>query len=356
MLPKNFLEKIQDIEQKYAQTEEKLASLDITKDADTYKALSKDLKELSYIHELYKDYNKILKDIEDTKELLKDKDLRELAEKELENLNTKLLQKEKELINVLTPKDANDSKNVILEIRAGAGGEEAALFAADLLRMYQRYAERKGWKFNILEANKTGLGGYKEVIVSIEGKNVYSHLKYESGVHRVQRVPITESGGRIHTSTITVAVLPEADETDVVINPQDLRIETFRASGAGGQYVNTTESAVRITHIPTGISISCQDERSQLQNKLKAMRILYARLKDFYEKQKKEETDKERKEQVGTGERSEKIRTYNFSQNRVTDHRINLTLHKLQDVLDGDLDDIISSLQAKELEEKLASA
>ncbi|MGC8677236.1 MAG: peptide chain release factor 1 [Hydrogenobaculum sp.] len=356
MLPKNFLEKIQDIEQKYAQTEEKLASLDITKDANTYKALSKDLKELSYIHELYKDYNKILKDIEDTKELLKDKDLRELAEKELENLNIKLLQKEKELINVLTPKDANDSKNVILEIRAGAGGEEAALFAADLLRMYQRYAERKGWKFNILEANKTGLGGYKEVIVSIEGKNVYSHLKYESGVHRVQRVPITESGGRIHTSTITVAVLPEADETEVVINPQDLRIETFRASGAGGQYVNTTESAVRITHIPTGISISCQDERSQLQNKLKAMRILYARLKDFYEKQKKEETDKERKEQVGTGERSEKIRTYNFSQNRVTDHRINLTLHKLQDVLDGDLDDIISALQAKELEEKLASA
>ena len=355
MLPKNFLEKIQDIEQKYLQTEEKLASLDITKDADTYKALSKDLKELSYIHELYKDYNKILKDIEDTKELLKDKDLRELAEKELENLNIKLLQKEQELINVLTPKDANDSKNVILEIRAGAGGEEAALFAADLLRMYQRYAERKGWKFNILEANKTGLGGYKEVIVSIEGKNVYSHLKYESGVHRVQRVPITESSGRIHTSTITVAVLPEADETEVIINPQDLRIETFRASGAGGQYVNTTESAVRITHIPTGISISCQDERSQLQNKLKAMRILYARLKDFYEKQKKEETDKERKEQVGTGERSEKIRTYNFSQNRVTDHRINLTLHKLQDVLDGDLDDIISALQAKELEEKLAS-
>jgi len=355
MLPKNFLEKIQDIEQKYAQTEERLASLDITKDADTYKALSKDLKELSYIHELYKDYKKILKDIEDTKELLKDKDLKDLAEKELESLNIRLLEKEKELINALTPKDANDNKNVILEIRAGAGGEEAALFAADLLRMYQRYAERKGWKFNILEANKTGLGGYKEVIVSIEGKNVYSHLKYESGVHRVQRVPITESGGRIHTSTITVAVLPEADETDVVINPQDLRIETFRASGAGGQYVNTTESAVRITHIPTGISVSCQDERSQLQNKLKAMRILYAKLKDFYEKQKKEETDKERKEQVGTGERSEKIRTYNFSQNRVTDHRVNLTLHRLQDILDGDLDEIISSLQAKELEEKLAS-
>jgi peptide chain release factor 1 len=353
MLPKNFLDKINSIEQRYAQTEEKLASIDITKDAEIYKSLSKDLKELSQIHELYKEYKKVLKDIDEAKELLKDKDLKDLAEKELEELSIRLLEKEKELVSLLVPKDANDNKNVILEIRAGAGGEEAALFASDLLRMYQRYAERKGWRFNILEANKTGLGGYKEVIMSIEGKNVYSHLKYESGVHRVQRVPITESGGRIHTSTITVAVLPEADEADVSINPQDLKIETFRASGAGGQYVNTTESAVRITHIPTGISISCQDERSQLQNKLKAMRILYAKLKDFYEKQKKEETDKERKEQVGTGERSEKIRTYNFSQNRITDHRVNLTLHKLQSVLDGDLDDIISSLQAQELEEKL---
>jgi len=353
MLPKNFLDKINSIEQRYAQTEEKLASIDITKDTEIYKSLSKDLKELSQIHELYKEYKKVLKDIDEAKELLKDKDLKDLAEKELEELSIRLLEKEKELVSLLVPKDANDNKNVILEIRAGAGGEEAALFASDLLRMYQRYAERKGWRFNILEANKTGLGGYKEVIMSIEGKNVYSHLKYESGVHRVQRVPITESGGRIHTSTITVAVLPEADEADVSINPQDLKIETFRASGAGGQYVNTTESAVRITHIPTGISISCQDERSQLQNKLKAMRILYAKLKDFYEKQKKEETDKERKEQVGTGERSEKIRTYNFSQNRITDHRVNLTLHKLQSVLDGDLDDIISSLQAQELEEKL---
>ncbi len=266
-----------------------------------------------------------------------------------------LLEKEKQLMSALVPKDANDTKNVILEIRAGAGGEEAALFVADLLRMYQRYAERKGWKFNILEANKTGLGGYKEVIVSIEGRNVYQYLKYESGVHRVQRVPITESGGRIHTSTTTVAVLPEASEFDITINPQDLKIETFRASGAGGQYVNTTESAVRITHIPTGISISCQDERSQLQNKLKAMRILYAKLKDFYDRQRKEETDKERKEQVGTGDRSEKIRTYNFSQNRVTDHRVGVTLHRLSDVLDGGLDDIISVLQAKELEQKLAS-
>lgn len=355
MLPKNFIDKIQDVELKYIQTEEKLSKLDIVKDAETYKALSKDLKELSYIHELYQDYTKLLKSIEETKELLKDKDLKELAEQELEELNTKLLEKEKELMSALVPKDNNDTKNVILEIRAGAGGEEAALFVADLLRMYQRYAERKGWKFNILEANKTGLGGYKEVIVSIEGKNVYQYLKHESGVHRVQRVPITESGGRIHTSTTTVAVLPEASETDIIINPQDLKIETFRASGAGGQYVNTTESAVRITHISTGISVSCQDERSQLQNKLKAMRILYAKLKDFYDRQRKEETDKERKEQVGTGDRSEKIRTYNFSQNRVTDHRVGLTLHRLSDILDGDLDEIISALQAKELEQKLAS-
>lgn len=354
MLSKNFLDKIKDIEVKYSKTESKLAELDITRDTELYKTLSKDLKEISYIHELYKEYQNILKDIEEMKELLKDKDLKELAEKELEALNTKLMEKEKELMNALIPKDANDTKNVILEIRAGAGGEEAALFGADLLRMYQRYAERKGWRFTILEANKTGLGGYKEVIISIEGKNVYQHLKYESGVHRVQRVPITESGGRIHTSTITVAVLPEATESEININPQDLKIETFRASGAGGQYVNTTESAVRITHIPTGISVSCQDERSQLQNKLKAMRILYAKLKDFYDKQRKEETDKERKEQVGTGERSEKIRTYNFSQNRITDHRVNLTLHRLSDVLDGDIDEIISALQAKELEQKLA--
>ncbi|WP_457600682.1 peptide chain release factor 1, partial [Hydrogenivirga sp.] len=241
----------------------------------------------------------------------------------------------------------------ILEIRAGTGGEEAALFVADLLRMYQKYAEEKGWKFSILSANKTGLGGYKEVIALIEGEGAYSRLKYESGVHRVQRIPVTESGGRIHTSTATVAVLPEADETDVEINPQELKIETFRASGAGGQYVNTTETAVRITHIPTGIVVSCQDERSQFQNKQKALKILRAKLKDFYEKKKREEIAKERKEQVGTGERSEKIRTYNFPQNRVTDHRINLTLYKLQDVLEGKLDEFIDALRARELEERL---
>ncbi len=254
---------------------------------------------------------------------------------------------------LLVPKDPDESKNVILELRAGAGGEEAALFAADLLRMYQKYAEERGWKFSILNANKTGLGGFKEVIALIEGEDAYSRLKYESGVHRVQRIPTTESGGRIHTSTVTVAVLPEADETDISINPSDLKIETFRASGAGGQYVNTTETAVRITHLPTGIVVSCQDERSQFQNKQKALKILYAKLKDFHERKKREEIAKERKEQVGTGERSEKIRTYNFPQNRVTDHRINLTLYKLQDVLEGKLDEIIDALKTRELEEKL---
>jgi peptide chain release factor 1 len=222
--------------------------------------------------------------------------------------------------------------------------------------MYQKYAEEKGWKFSILSAQRTGLGGYKEVIVLIEGKDVYSKLKYESGVHRVQRIPKTESGGRIHTSTATVAVLPEADETEVQINPEDLKIETFRASGAGGQYVNTTETAVRITHIPTGIVVTCQDERSQFQNKLKAMKILYARLKDYYERQKEEKIAQERREQVGTGERSEKIRTYNFLQNRVTDHRINYTSHRLQDILEGKLDEIISALEEHEIEERLRAS
>ncbi|MEJ7556561.1 MAG: peptide chain release factor 1, partial [Aquificaceae bacterium] len=260
---------------------------------------------------------------------------------------------EKHIRVLLLPKDPRDSKNVILEIRAGVGGEEAALFVADLLNMYRKYAEEKGWKFSILSANRTGLGGYKEVIALIEGEGVYSRLKFESGVHRVQRVPITEAGGRIHTSTATVAVLPETDETEIQIDPKDLKIETFRASGAGGQYVNTTETAVRITHLPTGITVSCQDERSQFQNKQKALKILYARLKDFYERQKEEELARERRQQVGTGERSEKIRTYNFPQNRVTDHRINLTLYKLGDVLEGKLDELIDALVEHYIEEKL---
>jgi len=355
MLKKELIEKLEKLSERYRKLEEELSKPEVIKDVKKYRELSREHKELSELYETYQEYKKLQKELRDTKELLKspDKDIKELAQEEVERIQKRLGELEEQLKFLLVPKDPNDSKNVILEIRAGTGGEEAALFAADLLRMYQKYAEDKGWKFSILSANKTGLGGYKEVVALIEGEGAYSKLKYESGVHRVQRIPVTESGGRIHTSTATVAVLPEADETDIEINPQDLKIETFRASGAGGQYVNTTETAVRITHIPTGIVVSCQDERSQFQNKQKALKILYAKLKDYYEKKKREEIAKERKEQVGTGERSEKIRTYNFPQNRVTDHRINLTLYKLQDVLDGKLDEIIDALRAKELEERL---
>ncbi|RLJ71173.1 peptide chain release factor 1 [Hydrogenivirga caldilitoris] len=355
MLKRELIDKLEKLSEKYKRLEEELSKSEVIKDIDRYRALSREHKELSELYELYQEYKKLQKELKEARELLKssEKELRELAHEEVEKLQKELSEVEDRLKLLLIPKDPNDSKNVILEIRAGTGGEEAALFVADLLRMYQRYAEDKGWKFSILSANKTGLGGYKEVVALIEGEGAYSRLKYESGVHRVQRVPATESGGRIHTSTATVAVLPEADETEIEINPQDLKIETFRASGAGGQYVNTTETAVRITHIPTGIVVSCQDERSQFQNKQKALKILYAKLKDFYERKKMEEIAKERKEQVGTGERSEKIRTYNFPQNRVTDHRINLTLYKLQDVLEGKLDEIIDALRAKELEERL---
>ncbi len=358
MLKRELLDKLEKLSQRYKHLEEELSKPEVIKDVKRYRELSKEHKELAEVHETFREYKKVLKEISDAKELLKspEPEIRELAQEELENLQEKAKRLEERLKVFLVPKDPNDSKNVILEIRAGAGGEEAALFAADLLRMYQKYAEDKGWNFSILSANRTGLGGFKEVIALVEGEGAYSRLKYESGVHRVQRIPVTESGGRIHTSTATVAVLPEADEADVEINPQDLRIETFRASGAGGQYVNTTETAVRITHIPTGIVVTCQDERSQFQNKQKALRILYAKLKDYYERKKMEEIAKERKEQVGTGERSEKIRTYNFPQNRVTDHRINLTLYKLQDILDGKLDEIIDALRARELEERLKLA
>jgi len=353
MLSQELEEKLKLAEQRYLELQYQLSSPEVVSDREKLTKLGKELKELEELYNAYKNYKKILSDLNQARELLKNEELKELAKEEVERLTKELEKVEKEIRILLLPKDPKDSKNVILEIRAGVGREEAALFVADLLHMYQKYAEEKGWKFSILSANKTGLGGYKEVIALIEGEGAYSRLKFESGVHRVQRVPATEAGGRIHTSTATVAVLPETDETEIQIDPKDLKIETFRASGAGGQYVNTTETAVRVTHLPTGITVSCQDERSQFQNRQKALKILYARLKDFFERQKEEELARERKQQVGTGERSEKIRTYNFPQNRVTDHRINLTLYRLQDVLEGKLDEIIQALIEHDIEEKL---
>jgi len=346
-LSKFYLDKLQALEEKYELLSQKLSDPQIMSDPEVYAKLAKELASLEEVVKTYQDYKKALLQIEENKRLLEeeeDEELRALAREEIKVLEDKVEELEKVLPLMLLPKDPNDEKNVILEIRAGAGGEEAALFAADLLRMYSRYAERKGWKFEILDANETGLGGYKEVIVRIEGKGAYSRLKYESGVHRVQRVPVTESGGRIHTSTATVAVLPEVDEIEVEIRPEDLKIETMRASGHGGQHVNKTESAVRITHLPTGIVVTCQNERSQHQNKATALKILRAKLYELYQREQMEKIQKERRSQVGTGERSEKIRTYNFPQNRVTDHRIGLTVYNLPEVLDGDLDEFIDAL------------
>ena len=282
-----------------------------------------------------------------------DDDMNELVKEEIKELEENIASIEEELKVLLIPKDPNDHKNVIVEIRAGAGGDEAALFAGDLFRMYTRFAERNNWKVEVMSTNEIGIGGYKEVIFMIKGKGAYSKLKFESGVHRVQRVPETEAGGRIHTSTATVAVLPEAEDVDVEINESDLKIDIYRSSGAGGQHVNTTDSAVRITHLPTGIVVSCQDERSQIKNREKAMKILKTRLYDKMLSEQAAEIAEARKSQVGTGDRSERIRTYNFPQGRVTDHRVNLTLHKLNDILDGDIDEIIETLITTDQAEKL---
>lgn len=352
-----MLEKLKVIEEKYEEITKLLSDPDIISNPAELQKYSKEQAELEPLVEKIREYNKIIKDIEEAEDLLKggDGDLRELAEAELEELKEKKPKIEEELKMMLLPKDPRDEKNVILEIRAGTGGEEAALFAADLFKMYMKYAENKRWKVEMIDINTTGLGGIKEVIASIQGKNAYSRLKYESGVHRVQRVPVTEASGRIHTSAATVAVLPEADEVDVKIDEKDIRVDTFCSSGPGGQGVNTTYSAVRIVHLPTGIIVQCQDERSQIKNKEKAMKVLRARLYEIEMERQAKERAMERKSQVGTGDRSEKIRTYNFPQNRVTDHRIGLTLHKLDQVLDGELDDIIDSLithyQAERLKE-----
>ena len=339
---------------------EELSSLindpDIIADQTRWQALMKEYSTVTPIAEKYREYCDAKKAVEEAIEMLDDnpdEEFRELLKEELAENKTKLAETEQELKLMLIPKDPNDDKNVIMEIRGGAGGDEAALFAGDLFRMYTRYAEKHGWKTEFMCASESDLGGFKEVCFMITGQGAYSRLKYESGVHRVQRVPETESGGRIHTSTVTVAVLPEADEVDVDLNMNDVRIDVFRASGNGGQCVNTTDSAVRVTHIPTGIVVSCQDEKSQLKNKNKALKVLYARLYDMELAKHNAEIAGERKAQVGTGNRNERIRTYNFPQGRVTDHRVNLTLYKIDSIMEGDIDEIIDMLTAAEQAEKL---
>ncbi|MGN0599957.1 MAG: peptide chain release factor 1 [Oscillospiraceae bacterium] len=354
-----MLEKLKLTEEKYNDIAEKLMDPNIINDTKAYASYMKEYKNLTPIVEKYKEYCKILSDKTDAEEILADKstdeEMRELAEAEIEEAKPKLEEITEELKVMLLPKDPNDDKNVIIEIRGGAGGEEAALFANSLYRMYTMYAESKRWKIEVLNANETELGGIKEISFNVIGEGAYSRLKYESGVHRVQRVPETESQGRVHTSTVTVAVLVEADEVELEINPADLKIDVFRASGAGGQHINKTESAVRITHLPTGVVVECQDERSQYKNKDRAMKILRSRLYESMLEEQNEKIASERRSQVGTGNRSERIRTYNFPESRLTDHRIGLTIYRLESILNGNLDEVIDALATADTAAKLSA-
>ena len=351
-----MFDKLDFITEKYQELSEKVADPAVISDQKNWQKYMKEMAEIEPIVKSYEAYRKMQSDLADAREIIDmedDEEMREMAKEEAKELEDKMAKAQEELKVLLLPKDPNDEKNVILEIRAGTGGEEAALFGNDLLRMYLRYAERRRWKAEIIEISDTGIGGIKEAVVMIKGKGAYSRLKFESGVHRVQRVPETESSGRIHTSAATVAVLPEVDDVEVEINPNDVKVDVYRASGNGGQCVNTTDSAVRMTHLPTGIVVTCQDEKSQIQNREKAMRVLKARL---YDKMVQEQNDKisaDRKSQVGSGDRSERIRTYNFPQGRITDHRINLTLYKLEQFLDGDIDEAIDGLIAADQAEKM---
>jgi len=352
-----MFDRLEGILTRYREIEQELMDPNIVNDKKKYKKLMKEQADISDIVEKYLEYKEVQKTIEDSLTILdeeSDEELRELAREELSKSKQRIGVIEDELKVLLLPKDPNDEKNVIVEIRAGAGGDEAALFAAELYRMYVMYAERNNWKIDMMNLNENGIGGFKEVIFMINGKGAYSKLKYESGVHRVQRVPVTESGGRIHTSTATVAIMPEADEVDVEIDLNDCKFDVFRSSGHGGQSVNTTDSAVRLTHIPTGIVVTCQDEKSQLKNKEKAIKILRSRLYELELEKARNAEAEARKSQIGTGDRSEKIRTYNFPQGRVTDHRIKLTLHQLDDVLNGNLDEIIDHLIAADQAAKLS--
>lgn len=354
-----MFDKLSEVEKRYNEINELIMDPNIVSDQQKFKELMKEHKKLTPIVEKYQEYAKAKEDLEEAKSLLDegglDKDFKEMAEEQLVAAKEVIEKTSEELKILLLPQDPNDDRNVIVEIRGGAGGDEAALFANSLYRMYSMYAEAKGLKSELLSAQPTELGGYKEISFSINGENSYSKFKYESGVHRVQRVPETESQGRIHTSTVTVAVLPEVDEVEIDINPKDLQIDTYRSGGAGGQHVNKTESAIRITHIPTGTIVECQDERSQHKNKDKAMKILRSRIYEKMERERNEQIASERKLQVGAGSRSERIRTYNYPQSRVTDHRIGLTLYKLEYILNGDLDELFDSLIAFDQAEKLQS-
>lgn len=354
-----MLDKLKSVEEKFEDINAQLCDPDVVSDMDKYRKLMQDVKHLTPIVEKYREYKKVNADLEEAKMLLDegglDKDFREMVFEQLEESKQQIEVIGEELKILLLPRDPNDDRNVIIEIRGGAGGEESALFANSLFRMYSMYAETKGWKPEVLSSNPTELGGFKEVSFMISGDGAYSRFKFESGVHRVQRVPETESQGRIHTSTVTVAVLPEAQDVDIEINPADLQIDTFRSSGAGGQHINKTESAIRITHIPTGTIVECQDERSQHKNKDKAMKILRSRILDAEREKQNKEIAGERKSQVGTGDRSERIRTYNYPQGRVSDHRIGLTLYKIEAILNGDLDEIIDALITADTAEKLKS-
>ena len=354
-----MFDKLEVFKTRYDEINKLLYDPNVVSDQEKYTALMKEQKNLTPIVEKYEEYKKAKLDLDEARQLLDggglDRDFKEMVEVEIENSREIIEKTSEELKILLLPKDPNDDRNVIVEIRGGAGGEEAALFSGVLFRMYSMYAESKRWKTEILNANETELGGYKEISFMISGEGAYSRLKYESGVHRVQRVPETETQGRIHTSTVTVAVLPEAEDVEVEINPADLQIDTFRASGAGGQHINKTESAIRITHIPTGVVVECQDERSQYKNKDKAMKVLKSRLLEAKVQEQTDEMAQKRKSQVGTGDRSERIRTYNYPQGRMTDHRIGLTLYRLEDILNGDIDEVIDALITANRAAKLES-
>lgn len=348
--------KLDSIENKFNELEKQLADSSVMQDMKRYSELMKEHASAKEIIDSYAVYKKIVSELKEARELAemeKDPELREMAKEEIKELESRKEEQTQLLRTMLIPKDPLDLKNIIMEIRAGTGGDEAGLFAADLFRMYSKFSETRKWKIEILSSHESGLGGFKEIVFSVTGKNVYENLKFESGVHRVQRIPETESGGRIHTSAVTVAVLPEAEETDIQINQEDLKIDVYRSSGPGGQCVNTTDSAVRMTHIPTGIVVICQDEKSQIKNRAKALRVLRARLFEMEEAKKQKERSEARKNQVGSGDRSERIRTYNFPQNRLTDHRINLTLYKLDLIIDGAMEELLDTLKLEFREQLL---